>query len=87
MFFIDDIKSSNKLKVEGNIIQLTNDTESDDVISYYKSNSSIYRNNVKIAEKITDFKVVDYSDEFVTLSITVGDEQNFNIKYILGRGY
>lgn len=87
MFFIDDIKSANKLKVENNIIQLTKDVESDDVISYYKSESSIYRNNVKIAEKITEFKVNEYSDEFVTISITVDNDQKFTVKYILGRGY
>lgn len=93
IFFIEDMKNSYAVNYENigenSKIQFSPEVGSKDTIIYSINGGSIYRDSVKIADNISNFKVINYNKNSIEVKVTLADteETEFCIKYYLGRGY
>jgi len=92
MFFIEDIKESYSIICDGvgtsnSRVQFVPKPGSEEVIIYSLNGESIYRDNIKIADNISSFKVGAYTKDSVSLEVILTDLTEFSVTYYLGRGY
>lgn len=95
MFFLNDMKESYSFEViENNStkkIQFVPYMNSSETIYYSLANNEIYRNDVKIAENVTELRIEKLENQdgvtvFIKFSYE-SQEKTYTTTYYLGRGY